>query len=206
MSKKSNSIPKAHAHASADAMDWDEAIALIHRVHDDGKIRQAMLLACGCHLGLRISDLLTLTWGQLLEAEPIVLTEKKTGKKRMLKVNSALSSFAHECMLELNITNPSELVFIGRQSKNKTAITRQRADQILRSIAKEYNVKSARNFSAHTLRKTFGRRVYNQFCNEGRGDFALQLLGDVFGHSSTRITKRYLGISRDEILSAYDNL
>ena len=67
-------------------------------------------------------------------------------------------------------------------------------------------MKSAKVFSSHTLRKTFGRRIWLQECDQGRGDQALLLLCDVFGHSSIAITKRYLGIRQEEILSVYNSL
>ena len=47
-------------HKAADALDWDEAMSLIRRLREDGKSRDAMLIASGCFLGLRISDLLRL--------------------------------------------------------------------------------------------------------------------------------------------------
>ena len=70
----------------------------------------------------------------------------------------------------------------------------------------KYHIKSAKNSSSHSLRKTFGRRVWLQECDRGRGDEALLLLADVFGHSNIAITKRYLGIRKEEILSVYDSL
>ncbi len=39
-----------------------------------------------------------------------------------------------------------------------------------------------------------------------RDDEALLLLADVLGHSNIAITKRYLGIRKEEILSVYDSL
>jgi hypothetical protein len=51
-----------------------------------------------------------------------------------------------------------------------------------------------------------GRRVWLQECDKGRGDQALLLLADVFGHANIATTKRYLGIRQEEILSVYDSL
>ena len=85
-------------------------------------------------------------------------------------------------------------------------MTRQAVDLMLKKVRVRYRVMSAQVFSSHSLRKTFGRRVWLQECDRGRGDQALLLLCDVFGHSSIAITKRYLGIRQEEILSVYDSL
>ena len=61
-----------------------------------------------------------------------------------------------------------------------------------------------KNFSCHSLRKTFGRQVYNM--NSDNAELALIKLMELFNHSSVAITKRYLGLRRDEILGCYDCL
>lgn len=194
------------SHSGADALDWDEAMSIIGQLKDDGHYRDAMLIASGCFLGLRISDLLHLRWIDLCSGKPISLEEKKTGKTRKLRVNPTLRSFTEECMDSLDVKDVDSLIFTSQMSGRRRAMTRQRASQILKEVAADYHVKSAETFSTHSLRKTFGRRVWLQECNKGKGDQALLLLCDVFGHSSVAITKRYLGIRQDEILSVYDSL
>jgi len=83
---------------------------------------------------------------------------------------------------------------------------RQAVHLILKKVKDRYHVTSAKVFSSHTLRKTFGRRVWLNECDRGRGDQALVLLCDVFGHANVATTKRYLGIRQEEILSVYDAL
>ena len=60
------------------------------------------------------------------------------------------------------------------------------------------------NFSCHSLRKTFGRQVYNM--NSENSELALVKLMELFNHSSLAITKRYLGLRQEEILQTYDCL
>ena len=85
-------------------------------------------------------------------------------------------------------------------------MTRQAVDKMLKLVKMKYRIRSAKVFSSHSLRKTFGRRVWLQECDKGRGDQALLLLCDVFGHANVATTKRYLGIRQEEILSVYDSL
>lgn len=190
-------------HKAADAMDWNEAMQLVNRLYDDGQYRDCLLIASGCYLGLRVSDLLQLRWLDLL-ADEFTLKEKKTGKERSLRVNSSLQRIATSCRKAIG--RPSEDTFVFVREGTNTPISRQAVDLILKRVRVRYHIKSARVFSSHTLRKTFGRRVWLQECDKGRGEQALLLLCDVFGHSSIAITKRYLGIRQEEILSVYDAL
>lgn len=190
-------------HKAADAMDWNEAMQLIDRMYENGEYRDALLVASGCYLGLRISDLLFLRWTSLLSDE-LIIEERKTGKQRTLRINTNLQRFAAKC--RKNLGSPLIDAYIFVAEGKETPLTRQAVDKMLKSVKVRYRVKSAKVFSSHTLRKTFGRRVWLQECDKGRGEQALLLLSDVFGHSSVSITKRYLGIRQDEILSVYDTL
>ena len=190
-------------HKAADAMDWNEAMQLIDRMYENGEYRDALLVASGCYLGLRISDLLFLRWTSLLSDE-LIIEERKTGKQRTLRINTNLQRFAAKC--RKNLGSPLIDAYIFVAEGKETPLTRQAVDKMLKSVKVRYRVKSAKVFSSHTLRKTFGRRVWLQECDKGRGEQALLLLCDVFGHSNIAITKRYLGIRKEEILSVYDAL
>ena len=190
-------------HKAADAMDWNEAMRLIELLLKDGRYRDALLVAAGCYLGLRVSDLLLLRWDNL-QSNEFTIIEKKTGKERTLRVSSDLQGIAAKCRKALG--RPPGEAFIFVAEGKEVPITRQAVDLMLKRFKVKYHIKSAKVFSSHSLRKTFGRRVWLQECDRGRGDQALLLLCDVFGHSSISITKRYLGIRQDEILSVYDSL
>ena len=88
-------------------------------------------------------------------------------------------------------------------SQKGTVFTIQRINVILKEIKKKYRLK-VKNFSCHSLRKTFGRQVYNM--NSENSELALVKLMELFNHSSVSITKRYLGLRQEEILQTYDCL
>ena len=190
-------------HNAAEAMDWNEAMRLVDRPFEDGHFRDCLLIAAGCYLGLRVSDLLTLRWRDLL-SDDLTVEERKTGKRRELRVSPSLQKIA--ASRRKGLGRPAEDAFIFVADGKDTPMTRQAVDLMLKKVRVRYRVKSAQVFSSHSLRKTFGRRVWLQECDRGRGDQALLLLCDVFGHSSIAITKRYLGIRQEEILSVYDSL
>ena len=86
----------------------------------------------------------------------------------------------------------------------KTRIyTPQRINVKLKLIKVRYGLKMG-NISTHSLKKTFGRKVF-----EGAGEqaeVALVRLMELFNHSSVAITKRYLGIRQQELMATYDLL
>ena len=200
MNKMTNS---GRGHQAADAMDWNEAMVLVQKMYDDEMYRDSLLVESGCYLGLRISDLRLLRWEDLMSDE-FALQEQKTGKKRTLRVSTSLQKHAKLCRKALG--NPPLDSYVFVRENGDTPVTRQAVDLMMKKVKVKYRVKSAKVFSSHTLRKTFGRRIWLQECDKGRGDQALLLLCDVFGHSSIAITKRYLGIRQEEILSVYDAL
>jgi len=88
-------------------------------------------------------------------------------------------------------------------SQKGTVYTVQRINVMLKEIKKKYKLHIG-NFSCHSLRKTFGRQVYNM--NNDNSELALVKLMELFNHSSVSITKRYLGLRQEELLNTYDCL
>lgn len=199
-------IVKDRKHGAADPLEWNEAMNLINRLYRDGRYRDSLLVGCGCFFGLRISDLLTLKWEDILGKESFVMGEEKTGKERRIKINSRFASHIRDCWKAEGEPLAALPVFGTRVNMGFKPMSRQRAFQLLKEIQERYGVRSARNFSTHSLRKTFGRKVYDNACGQGRGEFALLLLKRVFRHSNASVTERYLGIRNEEIESVYDEL
>jgi site-specific recombinase XerD len=57
------------------------------------------------------------------------------------------------------------------------------------------------NISTHSMRKSFGRKVYE---NCGESEKALNYLSELFNHTSLSVTRRYLGIRQEELNNIYD--
>ena len=60
-----------------------------------------------------------------------------------------------------------------------------------------------KNFSCYSLRKTFGRQVYNM--NSESSELVLVKLMEMFNYSSVVITKKYLELRLEEILQTYES-
>ncbi|GAT63394.1 phage integrase family protein [Paludibacter jiangxiensis] len=88
-------------------------------------------------------------------------------------------------------------------SQKGTVYSIQRINIILKEIKVNYNLKID-HFSSHSLRKTFGRAVYNNSGNNA--EFALVKLSELFNHSDVRTTRKYLGLRNEELMETYDSL
>lgn len=185
----------------ADYIEWDKAVNLVHRLFNDGEYRMSLLIGCGIFFGLRISDILQLTWEMLLSDKSFELIEKKTKKHREIRINSNFQKHVQKCYEALSITNKSEKCFISRKN---SIYSIQRINVLLKGIKAKYGLKSVKNISSHSLRKTFGRHVYEM--SDSNEEMALVMLSELFNHSNIAITKRYLGLRREEILHCYDLL
>ena len=185
---------------TADYLVWSDAMNLIRKLAKDGNYKMSLLIALGCFTGLRISDILGLTWEQILNTEEFTITEKKTGKKRVLRLNPQLQKHIQECHEQIHPLKDTSYILVSQKG---TVFTIQRINVILKEIKKKYRLK-VKNFSCHSLRKTFGRQVYNM--NSENSELALVKLMELFNHSSIAITKRYLGLRQEEILETYDCL
>ena len=185
---------------TADYLVWSDAMNLIRKLAKDENYKMSLLIALGCFTGLRISDILALRWEQILSTEEFTIIEKKTGKKRVLRLNPQLQQHIRECYEQIQPIGLKTPILVSQKG---TVFTIQRINVILKEIKRKYRLK-VKNFSCHSLRKTFGRQVYNM--NSENSELALVKLMELFNHSSIAITKRYLGLRQEEILETYDVL
>lgn len=185
---------------TADYLEWSEAMNLIRKLAKDGNYKISLLLAIGCFTGLRISDILALRWKEILNTAEFTIVEKKTSKVRTIRMNEQLQSHILDCYNHILPTGINSPILVSQKG---TVYSIQRINVVLKEIKKRYKVK-VKNFSCHSMRKTFGRQVYNM--NSDNAELALIKLMELFNHSSVAITKRYLGLRQEELLDTYDCL
>jgi site-specific recombinase XerD len=189
-----------YSNTTADYLEWDTMLNLVRRLFKDGNYRMSLLIGLSSFIGTRISDTLTLTWDMIYDTDSFTIIEKKTGKKRIIKINDSFQKHIKDCFNALNIKDRNEKCFL---SNKKSVYTVQRVNVILKEIKNKYNLK-IEHFSTHSLRKTFGRKVVE---NAGENsEMALIKLSELFNHSSPMITRRYLGLRHEELMNVYDEL
>lgn len=184
----------------SDYLEFSEFKRLLKKLHEDKKYIWELYARISFCTALRASDVLSLTWADILNRSYLIKTEKKTGKTRKIPLNEQAQKYIDELYLLLKRPNPAEFVFQNRHTGQAYSI------QYINRIAKEWKEKyqlKIENFSTHTFRKTFGRYVYDSSENKSE---ALILLNQIFQHSSINITKVYICIREDEIRSIYDSI
>ncbi|NDV84804.1 tyrosine-type recombinase/integrase [Bacteroides sp. 51] len=189
-----------YTNTTADFLDWNEAMNLIRNLSRDGNHKMSLLIAIGCFWGLRISDILYLRWNQILNTDEFTIQEHKTGKNRTIRINNQLKKHIADCYKHINPIGLNSPILISQMG---TTYSIQRINVILKEIKVKYKL-NIKNISCHSLRKTFGRQVYNQ--NSESAELALVKLMELFNHSSVSITKRYLGLRTEELLQTYESL
>ena len=189
-----------NSYTTSDYLHWDSATTLVRKLYRDRNYRISLLIGCGIFFGLRISDLLRLNWNMLLNKEAkFVMIEKKTGKRREVKINREFQKHIRDCRAALHIDDMDEPCFLSTKGKPYSV---QWINLVFKELKDLYNLKID-HFSTHSLRKTFGRKVFESSDN---AELALVKPMELFNHSSVSITKRYLGLRQEEILETYDCL
>ncbi len=175
---------------------------LVRNLYDDGNFRMSLFIGCGCFFGLRVSDLRCITWTQILHREEFVVYEYKTGKRRVVRVNRSFQRHIEDCHRAMHVRDDSRPCFLSRYGG---LMSTQMLNRILKKIKNRYHLPVS-NFSTHSIRKTWARKIYENENAEGRGEMALLKLSELMNHSSPAITRRYIGLRQQELEEMYDSL
>jgi len=184
---------------TADYLPWSDMIVLVQKLERDSKLLFALLISVGAYTGLRISDLRLLRWEQLLDQEYLEIIETKTKKFRKIKLNAMLLEVVKRLFRQSGADSASLL--FARKGKQK-ALSVQYINRKLKALKYKYGLK-IKNFSTHTLRKTFGRHIWE---SSNYSEKVITILSDMFNHTSYKVTRRYLGINEQDIDGVYDFL
>ena len=179
---------------TADYLEFDSTLNKAFKMMKDNKnYKIAMLTILGINMGVRISDLRNLKIEDISN-DNLIFTEQKTGKSREIKLNDNIKR-------ALNLYKDIDGRDIGYifNTNQGTVMSVQYLNRKLKALFG----KKGLNVSSHSLRKTFGRRVWE---NNNMTDKALIYLSDIFNHTSVSITRIYLGIKQQEIDEIYMSL
>lgn len=156
--------------------------------------------------GYRGIDLVQLTIGDLREAialGELVILEQKTAntRKKSFKRTVILSDKMINTLKDfIKDKSDSEYVYPsqkgGGKSEFKEHITRESLGKIFRNIIIDELGIDVSSVGVHTPRKTYG---YIQYIEHDRDIYYVQ---ELFGHSSIKSTKAYIGIDDDMLLES----
>ena len=167
----------------------------IKSIRDINKMKKALhgrdrlLFIIGINTTLRISDILSLKYSDI-QGDYIILKEKKTGKSKRIRINSAIKR-----ALPSRVTTSEEWLFPSR--KGNGPISRVQAWRILKDAADRAALNI--DIGTHSMRKTAAYHAYKNGTD-------ISLLMRVLNHGSQRETLRYIGIESEQIDDVYLDL
>jgi len=163
-----------------------------------GRYRDLLLFTVGINSALRISDLLNLRIHHFVDEQNhirrrFVIKEEKRGKRQEVVINDSIREALGEYLAAYPaITNdPDNYVFFNAKANNfREPIKRGQAWKFIASICADIGLRG--NFGTHSLRKTWGYHARMSGVD-------LALIMYKLNHASLAYTKRYLGITDDEL-------
>lgn len=164
----------------------------IMRFFDEmGWHKYSVIFWLGVNSGLRISDILGFKVKDVRGKRQYVLREQKTGKVKKFPVKDELYDLINNWVKD---KDDNDWVFEGRKNKklDRSQVYRRINEAVL-ALDIDANV------GTHTLRKTFGYHAYKQ-CKD------IAVLQQIFNHTTPDVTKRYIGITQDEMDQVYLSL
>lgn len=163
--------------------------------------RDFLLFTLGINTGLRISDILKLKVEDIKERtgeikEYLDLNEKKTKKQRLIYINDEAKLALEYYFEKTGIYDLERYLFISDKTKINKPISRIRAWQLIQDWCREAGIKG--RIGTHTIRKTAGYQMR-------MAGVPIELIQEVLGHQSISMTKRYIGITDDEVTKVLKN-
>jgi integrase len=172
-------------------------------------LRNEFLFVLGINIGLRISDNLKLKIEDLIKPNSktardyVTIQEVKTGKTKKFYLGDIVKKTIESYIKETPGVIPDDYVFKSRKGNN-IPITRQRAYKIINNAAEDLGIVERNSkgiivsgeIGTHTMRKTFGYHAY-------KNGVSLELLMDIFNHSTPAMTLRYIGITERQKQEVY---
>lgn len=187
-------MSKKNISTVSDCLPFDSTLNKANKIlKSDKQYKIAFLVILGINVGLRISDLRKLTFEDL-ENDNVTLIEKKTKKIRKIQFNDNV-------MNALPVYKKRNQISTGYLflSNRNTILSIQYINKTIKRLFGSPKL----NVSSHSLRKTFGRRVWD---SNGQTDAALVFLSEIFNHSSVSETRKYLGIRQEQLADIYMKL
>ena len=164
-------------------------------LRDQNRYRDLLLFVIGINTALRISDLLQLQLNQFVDAERRIksrfwIKEQKRGKRHEIAINQSMKDALVEYIeaYPYRIKEFKNILFFNPRTMQ--AIKRGQAWKFITAICDEVGLRG--NYGTHSLRKTWGYHARMQGVD-------LALIMYKLNHNSIAYTKRYLGITDDEL-------
>jgi integrase len=175
---------------TSDYLNTDELKRINRYFQKEQNYQMALLIEFGFRTLLRYSDISRFTWVEVLNKDELLLNEKKTGKKRSIKVGAVLKALLIQYYEIMHQPDLDDKIF---------KYTLRHTNRLLQFGARLVGIRKKR-ISTHSLRKSGARFLYEE--NNKSEDVFLKI-SMILNHSSTQVSRRYLGITKEEISDVY---
>lgn len=197
--KKENNMSAKGSITTAEFLPFTEYQRLLHCLENDNQYKWSLYCTLSFCFGLRVSDVLRLTWERVLNRTGLIVEEKKTKKVKSIPIAVDAQTKIQDVYQRLGCPKKSDYIFSNKDGK---FISSQYINRLVKTWITKYNLPIS-NFSTHTFRKTFGRYVYEM---KGRSEESLIILMHIFRHSDIRTTKIYIGLTDDEVGDIFSSI
>jgi integrase len=180
-------------------IDWTELQRLVKAMKEDGD-RYHLLIVLQSLTGLRIGDVLRITWRDILSNTELSVKEQKTGKTKRIAISDALRDAVQEEYDRFSYRIDSEPIFMNK--RRTKAVSVSYVNRKLKSSFKKHNVE-AEQVSSHVFRKTFSYKILedNNFSHE-----AIFKVSRLLNHANINTTMIYLNLHEREADNIYRGL
>lgn len=190
---KSDGKRKAHA---ADAIrSYDDFKAIQDYFLKKNNIRDWMMWTVGVSLGLRVSDLLSLKFKNVIEPDKVTIKkrieiyEKKTGKLNNLLITEAVNNAISKYLISIKYNfDLDDYLFASKKTGGK--MYEEHGWRILSNAGKALGLPIV--VGSHTMRKSFANiaACVDSSCVDMN---AITKVQGLLNHSDQRVTMKYLG-------------
>ncbi|MCH5211439.1 MAG: tyrosine-type recombinase/integrase [Oscillospiraceae bacterium] len=178
----------------------------IRNIKDINKIKQYLygkenkrdycIFVVGINVGLRAGDLLSLKISDVTDGKTIfdevTIKEEKTGKARTFVLNKNAKDAIRTYLDTFKSVDLNDYLFKSRKGGHLGV---RPLHHIIKSTLKDLGIKG--NYGTHTLRKTM---AFHRYINK----VPIETLQKMLNHSSSEITLRYIGITKEVITDCYN--
>ena len=174
--------------------DKMKILAIKRNLKAEEKPRNYTLFVMGCNLALRISYLLSLKVKDVIDSKGDIKTylhvkEGKTGRQAKITINNTAKEALNYYLNRSKGIDPDSYIFKSERSNKK--LDRIRTWGLIQEWTKAVGLEGER-YGTHTLRKTWGYQARKQ-------GLSIEQISEKLGHKSVTVTRRYIGISQEEI-------
>jgi integrase len=169
--------------------------------------RDLLLFVVGINTALRISDLLQLRIGDFADTdgdyqERFSIREAKRDKRNEVVINASIREALDKYLERYSgiKRNPAHYVFFSTKQGDHNyskPLTRFQAWRLITEMCSAVGLSG--NYGTHTLRKTWGYQAR-------QSGVPLELIMAKLNHANIAMTKRYLGITDDELRAIAEGL